>query len=95
VRACSVNRHDLWILQGDSAMVDEGALPFVSGLDVAGVVREVGPGASAVEGDRVLLCPNRTCGSCESCREGPGNLCQSFVLYHGGWPSRRPWTPTG
>jgi NADPH:quinone reductase-like Zn-dependent oxidoreductase len=85
VRACSVNRHDLWILEGDSAMVSEGALPFVSGLDVAGVVSETGPGAGVSEGDRVLLCPNQTCGTCEYCREGPENLCQSFMLFHGGF----------
>jgi NADPH:quinone reductase-like Zn-dependent oxidoreductase len=84
VAACSINRHDLWILQGDSAMVTEGATPFLSGLDVAGIVREAGPGASVSEGDRVLLCPNQTCGTCKFCREGPENLCQSFMLYHGG-----------
>ena len=88
VRACSINRHDLWILQGDSAMVSEGATPFVSGLDVAGVVAETGADASVEEGDRVLLCPNQTCGSCEYCREGPENLCQSFMLYHGGLAER-------
>jgi len=84
VRACSINRHDLWILQGDSAMVSEGATPFVSGLDVAGVVTEAGADASVDAGDRVLLCPNQTCGTCEYCREGPENLCQSFMLFHGG-----------
>lgn len=84
VRACSVNRHDLWILQGDSPLVNESTLPFVSGLDVAGVVVETGDGAPVSVGDRVLLCPNQTCGECEYCREGPENLCQSFMLYHGG-----------
>jgi NADPH:quinone reductase-like Zn-dependent oxidoreductase len=88
VRACSINRHDLWILQGDSAMVSEGATPFVSGLDIAGVVAEADENASVDEGDRVLLCPNQTCGSCEYCREGPENLCQSFMLYHGGLAER-------
>ena len=85
VAACSINRHDLWILQGDSAMVDADDLPFVSGLDVAGVVDAVGPRVSAVEpGDRVVLCPNETCGSCQFCREGPENRCENFSLYHGG-----------
>lgn len=88
VRACSINRHDLWILQGDSAMVSEGALPFVSGLDVAGVVAETGPGANVAEGDRVVLCPNQTCGTCRYCREGPENLCRSFMLFHGGLAER-------
>ena len=88
VEACSINRHDLWILQGDSALVPEGALPFVSGLDAAGVVREAGDGAAVSAGDRVLLCPNETCGTCEYCREGPETLCEQFMLYHGALAER-------
>jgi NADPH2:quinone reductase len=84
VEACSINRHDLWILDGDSAMVSGEQLPFVSGLDVAGTVREAGPRASVSEGDRVLLCPNETCGVCSFCLEGPENRCAEFSLYHGG-----------
>ncbi|MFB6196509.1 MAG: alcohol dehydrogenase catalytic domain-containing protein [Haloplanus sp.] len=85
VAACSINRHDLWILEGESAMVDPSDLPFVSGLDVAGVVDAVGDGVTGVApGDRVLLCPNRTCGTCRFCREGPENLCEAFSLFHGG-----------
>ncbi|WP_338729045.1 zinc-binding dehydrogenase [Haladaptatus sp. DJG-WS-42] len=85
VEACAINRHDLWILEGDSAMVATDDLPFVSGLDVAGVVREVGVGVTSVSpGDRVVLCPNETCGTCHFCREGPENLCESYSLYHGG-----------
>ncbi|WP_136716196.1 alcohol dehydrogenase catalytic domain-containing protein [Halorientalis salina] len=85
VEACAINHHDLWVLEGDSAMVDTDDLPFVSGLDVAGTVREVGEGVTGVEpGDRVVLCPNETCGTCRYCREGPENLCENFALYHGG-----------
>lgn len=85
VRACAINRHDLWILDGDSAMVSGDSLPFVTGLDVAGEVRAVGEGVQGVEpGDRVVLCPNETCGTCRFCREGPENLCESFSLFHGG-----------
>ena len=88
VRACSINHHDLWILEGDSAMVSEDGLPFVSGLDVAGVVSEAGPDTDVEAGDRVVLCPNETCGTCRYCREGPENLCASFSLYHGGLAER-------
>ena len=85
VEACALNRHDLWILEGDSAMVDADDLPFVSGLDAAGEVRAVGDDVTGVEpGDRVVLCPNQTCGTCRFCREGPENLCENFSLYHGG-----------
>ncbi len=85
VRACAINRHDLWILEGDSVMVGSEDLPFVSGLDVAGEVRAVGSDVTGVEpGDRVVLCPNETCGVCRFCREGPENCCSSYSLYHGG-----------
>ncbi|WP_436925256.1 alcohol dehydrogenase catalytic domain-containing protein [Halosimplex amylolyticum] len=89
VDACAINRHDLWILEGDSAMVDADDLPFVTGLDVAGRVRETGPDVSGLEaGDRVVLCPNETCGTCRFCREGPENVCEHFSLYHGGLAER-------
>lgn len=89
VDACSINRHDLWILEGDSAMVGEDVLPFVSGLDLAGTVRSIGTEASGVApGDRVVLCPNETCGVCEFCRDGPENLCSEYGLYHGGLAER-------
>ncbi|WP_226042167.1 zinc-binding dehydrogenase [Natrinema sp. DC36] len=85
VEACAINRHDLWILEGDSAMVDADDLPFVTGLDVAGVVTEVGDSVRGLEpGERVVLCPNETCGSCRFCREGPENMCERFSLFHGG-----------
>lgn len=86
VSACSINRHDLWILNGDSAMVGTDDLPFVSGLDVAGEVTAVGEGVEAIApGDRVLLCPNQTCGTCRRCRTGPETQCASFSLFHGGF----------
>ena len=84
VEACAINRHDLWILEGDSAMVSTDELPFVSGLDVAGVVDAVGEDVTVEPGDRVVLCPNETCGTCQFCREGPENLCESYSLFHGG-----------
>jgi NADPH2:quinone reductase len=61
-------------------------LPFVSRIDVSGVVRETGAGVDAVEpGDRVLLCPNETCSACRYCAEGPETLCAEFGLFHGGF----------
>jgi NADPH:quinone reductase-like Zn-dependent oxidoreductase len=89
VEACSINHHDLWILNGASAMIDPSDLPFVTGLDVVGVVDAVGEGVSGVDpGDRVVLCPNETCGTCRFCREGPENLCANYSLYHGGLAER-------
>ncbi|MEF8786042.1 MAG: zinc-binding dehydrogenase [Haloarculaceae archaeon] len=84
VAAASLNRHDLFVLRGESAMSDTIDFPFVSGLDLAGVVDSVGPNVDSVApGDRVVLCPNRTCGTCRFCRDGPENLCEQFGLFHG------------
>lgn len=85
VDACALNHHDLWILNGDSSLVTEDDLPFVTGLDVAGTVASIGDNVDNVTpGDRVVLCPNETCGTCDYCREGPENLCSRYSLYHGG-----------
>lgn len=85
VGAAGVNRHDLKIL---TAGVGIGASdpPFVSGVDVAGVVDAVGPGVDDVaEGDRVVRCPVESCGRCRHCREGPEHRCEQFSVAHGGF----------
>lgn len=88
VAAASVNRHDLNILEGGGGIGADDP-PFVSGVDVGGEVASVGPGVDAVEpGDRVVRCPNRTCGTCRFCREGPENTCESYGLSHGGFAER-------
>ena len=85
VEACALNHHDLWILEEGF----EGDGPFVPGVDVAGVVDAVGDDVERVApGDRVVLCPNETCGSCRYCREGPENTCAEYGIYHGGLAER-------
>jgi NADPH2:quinone reductase len=85
VAGASVNRHDLLYLQGDFRL-EERHLPFVSGVDMSGTVRDVGDGVEGVEpGDRVVLNPMQTCGSCRDCRDGPENLCEEYSLFHGGF----------
>lgn len=85
VEACSVNHRDLWKLDGTRER-DSG---FVGGADVAGVVERVEPadgGSAPVEpGDRVVLCPLLTCGTCRFCREGPENYCEEYDSYDGGF----------
>ena len=85
VHGASVNRHDLLYLEGDFRL-KERHLPFVSGVDVAGTIREVGEDVDAFEpGDAVVLNPMQTCGVCHYCRDGPENLCQEYSLFHGGF----------
>lgn len=92
VEACSVNHRDLWKLEGTR----ETGTDFVGGADVAGVVEAVEPApepasgrsATVEPGDRVLLCPLLTCGTCRFCREGPENLCAEYDSYDGGFAER-------
>jgi NADPH:quinone reductase-like Zn-dependent oxidoreductase len=83
VQACSLNHRDLWKLTG---IRDSGDGAFVGGADVAGIVEAVGDHVSHVEpGDRVLLFPLSTCGTCRYCREGPENFCADYDSYDGGF----------
>lgn len=62
VRACSLNYHDLFTLRGMPGI--RVPMPIVMGIDMAGVVAEVGPDVEDWRpGDRVLVDPiNRTTG---------------------------------
>ena len=79
VKACSVNHLDLWIRQGIPAY--KIPLPHISGCDVAGVVERVGAGVTSVtRGDRVVLAPGLSCGTCAYCKAGDDNLCASYGI---------------
>lgn len=56
--------------------------PMVLGHEVAGVVEEVGPNASAFAvGDRIAISPSRPCGACRFCRMGLQNHCLDMRYY--------------
>ncbi|MQA84271.1 MAG: zinc-binding dehydrogenase [Streptosporangiales bacterium] len=80
VRACGVNHVDILSREGKTPAPVE--LPHVSGTEVAGEVAAVG---SAVRewtpGDRVLVNPALSCGSCTPCREGRDNMCRHGLIY--------------
>ena len=56
--------------------------PMVLGHEVAGTVRAVGPGVTAVQpGDRVAVNPSRPCVRCVHCLEGLPNQCLDMRFY--------------
>jgi L-iditol 2-dehydrogenase len=62
------------IFTGDRAV----AYPRVMGHEFVGLVGAVGEGVTRVAiGDRVVVEPNYSCGTCPLCREGNRNLCLS------------------
>jgi len=54
-------------------------LPAVLGHELTGVVRAIGPGASApAVGTRVAIHHHAPCGECRRCRRGHETLCERF-----------------
>jgi len=56
-------------------------LPAIFGLDVAGVVSQVGSQVHSIRtGDRVYVNPARGCGSCRACRSNEIVNCRAFTF---------------
>jgi len=56
--------------------------PLVLGHEVAGVIEEVGAGASAFAvGERIAISPSRPCGLCRYCQLGLQNHCLDMRYY--------------
>lgn len=73
VRACGLCGTDVHIAHGE---FPPSPYPLIPGHEFAGVVVERGPGVTAPAlGARVAVDPTLTCGRCDACREGRGNLC--------------------
>ncbi len=76
VRACALNRLDLYTrmgVRGTRMGLDQ---PHVLGGDSAGDVAEVGSEVTMVNvGDRVVVNPKLTCGQCQYCIAGDDELC--------------------
>lgn len=76
VRACGVNRVDVFTragVRGTRLKLEE---PHILGSDVAGDVVDVGSEVTRVApGDRVVVNPRVTCGQCRYCVDGQEELC--------------------
>lgn len=79
LRAAALNHLDLFVLRGLPGVTH--AFPHVVGSDGAGVVESVGPAVTRVKpGDRVLLNPGVSCGTCAFCLDGEQSLCLTYRL---------------
>jgi NADPH:quinone reductase-like Zn-dependent oxidoreductase len=91
VKACGINHLDLWVRAGLRGLDVE--MPHILGNDVVGVALEVGPAVRHVKaGDRVLVCPTLSCGTCPACHAGDDNLCRQYDVLgrrrNGGYAER-------
>lgn len=79
VRASGLCHTDIDVLH---ARYGDGQFPIVPGHEFAGDVVAIGPDVVGFAvGDRVVVDPNLSCGTCRSCRRGRANLCTALGAY--------------
>ncbi len=81
VKAVALNHLDLWVRRGGPAFHLE--YPHRLGSDIAGVIDAFGPGgevAGLSVGDRVVVNPGVSCGTCGECLSGRDNLCRHYRI---------------
>ena len=77
VRACALNGVDMLLLDGRFPPPE--GLPHVNGCEVAGTVETLGSAVKGVTaGQRVIVFPGFSCGSCEFCTRGERTLCLRY-----------------
>jgi 2-desacetyl-2-hydroxyethyl bacteriochlorophyllide A dehydrogenase len=74
VRACGLNRLDLWLEEGGLPIPLQ--LPRVPGAEISGVIAKLGSDVDDWRvGDRVAVQSNLFCGQCEFCLRGDESIC--------------------
>src|SRR5262245_60046170 len=80
VKAAGINHLDLWVRKGLPGLPIP--LPRIPGADASGVIRETGAGVTAVKrGQRVLVNPHTSCGTCEFCTGGNMSMCLQYGIW--------------
>jgi propanol-preferring alcohol dehydrogenase len=79
IQAAGVCGTDLHAAQGELPVP---TLPVIMGHEGAGIVEALGEGVTDFrEGDRVLLLPSETCGTCPACEAGHLGLCRGARIF--------------
>jgi len=79
VAACGVCNTDLHYI--DHGVPTFKKPPMILGHEPSGIVAEAGPQVHDFQiGDRVLIPPVFSCGTCENCRYGRENICLNMVM---------------
>ncbi|HTR55641.1 MAG TPA: zinc-binding dehydrogenase [Kofleriaceae bacterium] len=78
VRAVALNHLDIWVRRGGPAF--KLGYPHRLGSDIVGEIDEVGAGAVAEPGAKVVVQPGLSCGRCAACLGGHDNLCRSYKI---------------
>ena len=79
VASCGLCHTDIDVLHG---RYGNSSFPVVPGHEYSGVVQEIGQNVSSLSvGDRVVVDPNISCGTCRACQRGLRNLCVDLQAY--------------
>ena len=77
VRACALNQVDMLLLDGRFPPPE--GLPHVNGCEVTGTVEATGDGVRGLaRGQRVIIFPGFSCGTCEYCLRGQRTVCVRY-----------------
>ncbi|HTK32100.1 MAG TPA: zinc-binding dehydrogenase [Candidatus Saccharimonadaceae bacterium] len=91
VRACGINHLDLWVRSGLRGL--DVQMPHILGNDIVGEVRAVGAAVRHLKvGQKTLVLPTLSCGTCPACFAGDDNLCRQYDVIgrrrNGGYAER-------
>ncbi len=77
IKAAALNRLDIFVVAGLPGVTL--GFPHIVGTDAAGVIESVGSEVSDfAPGDRVVLNPGLSCGTCSMCAKGEEPYCRRF-----------------
>lgn len=79
IHAAGLNHLDIHVRRGLPGM--KVPLPHIPGCDGAGVIDAIGTDVKGYAiGDRVLINPGKSCGTCERCSAGEMSCCPSYGI---------------